>query len=474
MKFFFYFILLLFLLIDTIFFSIRYIWGNDISLSLIMDNIGLFEFNALFFFWKEFLAAVTLFLILSLLLYKYQLISFLVLLIINTYILLPVLKFHRHSEITVHENIYEKYLTIPKIAKGTGKNIILIVLESMDMRFTSLPGEKGNENFIPFLSELRQKGIFFDGFQKVKYTYSTMPGYWGLTCGIPKGSDDPTFSFSFRNMAIEKAVCITDLLNKKGYKNIHVRGAPLRYGGMKSLGDAHHYDLMVGYFEIQKQNSSLIPSDITTLKHNKEKNNYEITGLKMYPDSVVFETAKNILNKQAPKGKFFISILTGNTHGPNRGYTESSCGKKYQDIRDAYKCSDKIIYEFVLWAQQQSWYKDTIILLVGDHLVWNKTFERLNTKVDSKLIHNESLSQTYNLLLNSDLKEGKITRKFSQFDYPATILEAAGFKLLPRKLGLGNSLFNGEERNLVEILGREKLNKYLEESIPYFDNYFVK
>ena len=83
------------------------------------------------------------------------------LLITNTYILLPIIEFHKHVDIGIQENIYEKYLTIPKIAKGAGKNIILIVLESMDMRFTSLPGEKGKENFIPFLSKLRKKGVFF-------------------------------------------------------------------------------------------------------------------------------------------------------------------------------------------------------------------------------------------------------------------------------------------------------------------------
>ena len=135
--------------------------------------------------------------------------------------------------------------------------------------------------------------------------------------------------------------------------------------------------------------------------------------------------------------------------------------------------SDQIVYNFVRWAQKQPWYDETIIFLVGDHLAWDKVFERLNTKVDDEVISSEQLRQTYNLLLGSGVEKKKIIRSFSQFDYPSTILEAAGFKLLPRKFGLGSSLFNNKEKNLLEIFGKDNLNRALEESACFFNTYFI-
>ena len=156
-------------------------------------------------------------------------------------------------------------------------------------------------------------------------------------------------------------------------------------------------------------------------------------------------------------------MLTTDTHFTD-GYVENFCDTPFDyKYLNAYNCSDSMIGEFISWIQDQDFYKDTTIVITGDHL-------SMQANISSMFDSDNYDRNVYNVYINSAI-ESKNTnnRKFTTFDYYPTTLAALGFEIDGNRLGLGTNLFS-ERQTLAEEIGIDKLDDELSKNSKYYNN----
>ena len=86
-------------------------------------------------------------------------------------------------------------------------------------------------------------------------------------------------------------------------------------------------------------------------------------------DIKLYEYAKDKLMEISQSSKpFNFTMLTVDTHHSD-GYLCEKCPHIYsQKYANVISCADNQIYDFIHWIQEQKWYKDTVIVITGDHL----------------------------------------------------------------------------------------------------------
>ena len=178
-----------------------------------------------------------------------------------------------------------------------------------------------------------------------------------------------------------------------------------------------------------------------------------------YEDSKVFEYAKEEATRLSNAGKpFNLTLLTTSTHHPD-GYTENTCSNPFQrHYSNAIYCSTEQINEFVRWAQKQSFYNNTTIIIVGDHFSYKPDY----LPSDDRTV--------YNLIINSAVEEqNSKNREFSAMDMYPTTLAALGVTIEGDQLGLGVNLYSGKE-TMPEKYGKDEFNEIITYSSKYYMN----
>lgn len=256
-------------------------------------------------------------------------------------------------------------------------------------------------------------------------------------------------TFSKRKLFMKQAYTLGKILKSEGYEQEFLLGSDAAFGNRSN------------YFN----NSDLRYLDVTGLKHSHliPQNYSQNWGV---PDAVLFKIAKNQLTSISKKSPFAFRILTTDTHTPN-GYTCSKCDTSIQDsYMRAIHCSDEQVYEFVSWIQRQPFYKNTTIIIAGDH-------ESAEPKVAAALKNKKSYQRSvYYAIINPDRKVKDSpqfqNRRITAFDIFPTNLEAIGVTIPGRRLGLGVSLFS-KKKTLVERYGINYLNNELIKTSDYYD-----
>ena len=158
-------------------------------------------------------------------------------------------------------------------------------------------------------------------------------------------------------------------------------------------------------------------------------------------------------------------MLTVDTHHPT-GYICERCEEKYElAYANAISCSDRQVSEFVAWLQEQDWYPDTTVILIGDHTSMAPDFWDDIGEYERR---------TYNCFINVSGHlsiENTKERQFDTLDYFPTILAALGVEIEGERLGMGTNLFSGKS-TLLEELGMEyekELQKYSEFYVENFE-----
>ena len=153
------------------------------------------------------------------------------------------------------------------------------------------------------------------------------------------------------------------------------------------------------------------------------------------PDEQLFVYAKEELEnlKKQPK-PFVFTLMTLDTHYGTAKFSDNKCERKFgphNNIENVVSCADKQIAEFVSWLKTQDFYKDSVVVIVGDHLTMNNRFTK---DMDRKPI---------NIFMNTPVAAVNTTnRVFTPFDIYPTIIESLGAKIEGHRLGLGTSLFS--------------------------------
>ena len=163
-----------------------------------------------------------------------------------------------------------------------------------------------------------------------------------------------------------------------------------------------------------------------------------------FEDQKLYQFAKeDITELAADESPFFYGMLTVDTH-PN-GYICDLCDKDYapgEEYQAVFECGDRQVDEFVKWAQEQDWYEDTLIVLMGDHTMPQECAAKIYPDG-----YDDSRRKWIDVFVNADQDPDsglKKDRKFCSVDMFPTILEAMGVSIDGHGLGFGRSLFSAE------------------------------
>ena len=185
------------------------------------------------------------------------------------------------------------------------------------------------------------------------------------------------------------------------------------------------------------------------------------------------ETLGTVLQQKGYRQEFLCGSSA--TFGGRRTYFQQHGDYEIYDYNTALQngdiplasiveCADRQAVEFVRWCQEQSFYEDTVIVILGDH-----------PRMDTLLVDGAPMSErkVYACFLNARMPQDMpdpSERQYTHMDLFPTILASMGFTIQGDRLGLGTNLFSWEP-TLEEQYGRQWLDDQLQKtSIFYEDN----
>ena len=344
------------------------------------------------------------------------------------------------------------------------RNLICIYLESMESTFAS-KGDGGGLDFncIPELTTLAEENTNFSNSDKLGGGYPayggtwTMAGIFSQTSGIPIKNSEQTYdvnaTLAEQSSFSSQARNLEDILADEGYNQCFMIGSDATFGGRRA------------YFESHGKGQTEI-CDYNTAKENGQipEDYYVWWG---YEDQKLFANAQEKLTELSSKDEpFNFTMLTVDTHFED-GYVCEQCQNEFGDNQYAnvMACSSRQVDAFVKWIQQQPFYKNTTIVISGDHLTMDSDF--------CNDVSEDYERSVYNVFIN--LPEGLDTsfekthnREFATLDMFPTTLAAMGVTIEGDRLALGVNLFS-DEQTLTEQYGRKGLDKELMKKSKFYD-----
>lgn len=339
------------------------------------------------------------------------------------------------------------------------RNIIHIYLESMENSYLSKElGGYMDTNLMPELTELSYEG----------YTFSNNPTKFGgpiqgtgtswsvaamvnMTTGLPMKVPAEPNAYGSKDNFLPGAYAFGDMLSDQGYEQTLMFGADANFGGLSYYYGSHgHYKIMDYNYA---KTTGLIPQDYR-----------EWWG---YEDDKLYEYAKDELTRLSQTGKpFNFTMETADTHRPH-GYLSKNAPTPYDDQYSnviAYSSSETV--KFVRWIQEQPFYKNTTVVLIGDHLSMDTDFF---ADFDPNYLRTQ-----YNLILNPAPQvanapaERFVNRKYASWDMFPTILASMGVEIKGDRLGIGTNLFS-DKRTVFEEYGVDFVNTEIEKKSDFMN-----
>ena len=353
---------------------------------------------------------------------------------------------------TIFEDYYVDPADVTIKAADKKKNLIYIYLESMETTYASkeVGGQQEEINYIPNLTKLADENLSFSEDDKLGGFLNTVGTDWTVASLITTTSGVPYRFPTRRNVMNERqkvASGITsmgEILEDHGYYQEFMCGSDGDFGGRK------------GYFQ---QHGNYDVFDLFTAREKKYiPNDYKVWW--GYEDEKLYSYAKKELTRMSKMDKpFNFTMLTVDTHFHN-GYKCRLCPDKYDTkTGNVVSCTDTQIDKFISWCKKQDFYKDSIIVLTGDH-----------PRMDKMLVDGVDPKErtVYNCFLNVDDKGVKSDfRTFTPMDMCPTVLSALGFEIEGERLGLGTNLLS-DKPTLAEEMGFDKLNEELSKKSKYY------
>lgn len=363
---------------------------------------------------------------------------------------------------TKDSTIFEKYYVDPKNVEITfpkeKQNLIYIFVESLEN--TVLGKENGGGEDISYAPNLESLAINNTNFSNKEniggalqvygssYTVAAMVSH---TSGVPFKLSINKNSYNGKNEFLPGVYSIGEILQENGYKNYLMIGSDALFGGRKDYftinGNYTIYD-----YNYAKQ-EGLIKEDY------KKWWGYEDSKLYKFAKDKLLEVSKN-------NEPFNFTILTADTHFVD-GYVDDSCKSSFENkYANSFNCTDKMLYEFITWIKEQSFYENTTIVIVGDHFTMQENF------YDN--INKNYVRTLYNTIINSRTKPtNNINREYSSFDYFPTTLAALGCTIKGNRLGLGTNLYSDDE-TLIELMSYEKFNEELKKNSNFYNKNILR
>ncbi len=231
--------------------------------------------------------------------------------------------------------------TIKSDAPETPKNVVLITIESYSADFMKMYGS--DKNITPFLDELAQKSLLFTNLYAVGNR--TVRGLEAVTLCFP-----PTAGESVVKRKDNKDKFSTgSIFRKKGYDVKFLYGGDAFFDNMEDFFTGNGYEIV--------DKKSLTPAEVTFAN---------IWGV---CDEDMANKAIKVMNAEAKTGKpFFNHWMTVSNHRPFTYPNDKIDIPGDAKSRDGgVKYTDYALRKFFEMASKQSWYKNTVFVILADH-----------------------------------------------------------------------------------------------------------
>lgn len=356
--------------------------------------------------------------------------------------------------------IEENYIN-PKDAKVNFKekrNLVFIFVESLETStFTKEQGGYWNYDLTPELYSLlndEDSVVFYN--KDISQEINMIEGSSWTTASLVSNLSGTPLKVSLnttihdKNSFMKNLYTLGDLLKDNGYHNEVISGARTSFGGLNELFKTHGNYSIIDENTLNKYNLTMTKDDI---------------GKWGFNDKYLFETAKKRVETLSKnKEPFNLELITIDTHFVD-GFVGKYSTKKYKtQYENAYATESKLTYDFISWLKKQDYYKDTTIVISGDHLTMQTSFFKGKDIKDRYV---------YNCIINPITKNAKKEKRIitSLDNYP-TIVYAIGGTIQNNRLGLGTNLFSSE-KTLPEKYGLKKFETELNKNSKYYNNKIV-
>lgn len=321
------------------------------------------------------------------------------------------------------------------------RNLILIYLESLETTFSDKEhGGNQDTNLIPEITELAQQNINFG--RNKKHLGGGLDSYGsGATFAamLSRSLGIPFVANYQKTPILHHYKSIYKILSDNGYKQIFFQGNPGCYKEFHSFVTDHKVDEVYG------------PDDLIQ-RLNLSTEDYMVKqGGKNVQDKESFKFATQILDTLSEP--FSLTFFTIDTHSPHGLYDPDCIKAKDENNEDellkaSARCVSRELNKFLTSLESKPFYKNTSIVIFGDHLFMGK-----------RLVKDFPNRKWVNIFINSiKSPTSEENRLFSDIDMFPTILNSIGFDIYGGRLGFGTDLFS-DKKTFVERIGLDSLNK---------------
>ncbi|MDH5721304.1 MAG: sulfatase-like hydrolase/transferase [Spirochaetia bacterium] len=339
------------------------------------------------------------------------------------------------------------------------RNLIVLYIESLESSFASI--EEGGifeTGLIPEITQMAQANINFShnnkigGYKQLKGTNWTVAGLIATMCGVPLRIPFAENSYDRYKYFLPGAVCLTDILAANNYNISFLMGSQKNFAGVDIFLETH---------------ANISAKDLNYFRDSgKIKKDYH-RGKWGVEDSKLYDLAKEeLLNLSAQEEPFALFMMTIDTHMSDEFLDQRICEKNNERERkyiDVMRCASLQLNRFTKWISRQKFFKNTAVVVLGDHLSMNK-----------KIFPKGKGRKVFNLFINSKWRPKKIkNRYFSHFDMFPTILAALGARLDNKGAALGRSLFH-DEKTLLEKTSAKEVNENIMRRSKIYDCFLFK
>ena len=323
-----------------------------------------------------------------------------------------------------HLNLYNNPISINYLNPEIKKNLIIIYYEALEYNVQNFTKNKKDNPLLP-INKLSGKNIY--DFKHAPTTSFSIAGILSSQCSIPLY---PSVGSNISDKEENKIFCLSDVLNKYNYKQYHFMTINKKFHRTDLFLEKHHY-LIYDNEEIRK-----------------EYPDAKVSWGGGVHDNVMLNFAKKkILELSSLNEPFSVSIKTTDTHEP--WDISPLCKSKKVELTkndiytlrafNAYRCTSNFIKKFFDELNEKGVLNNTVIVIMGDHLIHGGTNGGGGAGQLLGLKFNDFNRNIY-FKINSEKKFKRSV--INHFDVAPTILDEMNF--LPfdqKKFGFGVSLF---------------------------------
>jgi phosphoglycerol transferase MdoB-like AlkP superfamily enzyme len=226
-----------------------------------------------------------------------------------------------------------------------------------------------------------------------------------------------------RNKSQSDFFTVASLLKPLGYKSSFIYGGEGRFDNMRSWYMGNGFD------EVIEQKDYKNPSFVSTWGVSDE-------------DLVI--KANETFKTHAAKGEKFVSVMfSSSNHSPfelPEGKIDFIPGKPKKGVENAVKYADFAIGRFFDLAKKESYYKDTVFVVVADH----------NVRVYGDDLVPVNMFHIPALIISDGIRAQKFDTLSTQPDVLATALDLIGVNLTYPVLG--HSIFSDKKQEIAFMM----------------------